>query len=57
MGNMKMEEAKRQLSSLKRENKYETMIKTAGIITKMLEKDNRKPSPFIRLFERRTLFL
>src|SRR5690625_342763 len=43
MGNMKKEEAKRQLSSLKRENKYETMIKTAGIITKMLEKDNIKP--------------
>src|SRR5690625_2823541 len=40
---MKIEEAKRQLSSLDRDNKYETMIKTASIITKMLEKHNIKP--------------
>ncbi len=40
---MKIDEAKRQLSSLDRDNKYETMIKTASIITKMLEKHNIKP--------------
>jgi len=40
---MKIGEAKRRLSSLNRGNKYETMIKTASIITKMLEKYNIKP--------------
>ena len=40
---MKIDEAKKQLSSLDRDNKYETVIKTASIITKMLEKHNIKP--------------
>lgn len=40
---MKIEEAKRRLSSLDKKNKYETMIKTAAIITKMLEKYSIKP--------------
>lgn len=40
---MRIEEAKRRLDALDIDNKYETMIKTAAIITKMLEKDNIKP--------------
>lgn len=40
---MKIDEAKKQLSSLNRDNKYEAMIKTAAIITKMLAKHNIKP--------------
>lgn len=40
---MKIEEAKKYLKSLDKDNKYETMIRTAAIITKMLEKYDIKP--------------
>lgn len=40
---MKIEEVKKQLSALDRDNKYDIMIKTAAIITKMLERHNIKP--------------
>lgn len=40
---MNLEEAKRQLDTLTPDNKYETMIKTAAVITKMLEKHEIKP--------------
>lgn len=40
---MNIEQAKQRLSSLDPDDKYTTMLKTAGIITKMLEKHNLKP--------------
>lgn len=40
---MHIVEAKKRLSSLDADNKYETMLMTAGIITKMLEKKKIKP--------------
>jgi len=35
---MKIDEAKRQLKSLNKDDKYQTMIYTAAIITKLLDK-------------------
>lgn len=40
---MKIDEAKRQLKSLNKDDKYQTMIYTAAIITKLLDKENIKP--------------
>lgn len=40
---MRVEEARKRLDSLDKGNKYDTMIKTAAIITKMLEKHDIKP--------------
>lgn len=40
---MEITDAKKYLNSLDKDDKYDTMIKTAAIITKMLEKHNIKP--------------
>src|SRR5699024_2830540 len=43
MIDMKIDEAKRQLTSLNKDEKYQTMIYTAAIITKLLDKEKIKP--------------
>lgn len=40
---MEITDARKYLNTLDKDDKYDTMIKTAAIITKMLEKHNVKP--------------